>query len=165
MCVCVCVCVCVRACLILVVFWSTVKARSFFFFRVLVVFPARRRDVYLNTMLSWIAPESELFFAERCLSLCCVRKQGCESASADWCHVKSPAPCSPLLHLSARLASPRAPYLPFPFFFFLSLQLLPKTPPVVFISLVLLVTLPLPTFSFLSRPTVRNHYRPTSLSL
>lgn len=40
-----------------------------------------------------------------------------------------------------RLASPLAPYLPF--FFFFPLQLLPKTPPVVFISLILLVALPL----------------------
>lgn len=79
-------------------------------------------------------------FAE---SLCCIRKQGFESASADCCRVKSVAPCSPQLHLSlARFAS----YSTLPFFFFFLLLLLrcnffPKTHPVVFISLVLLVTL------------------------
>lgn len=78
-------------------------------------------------------------FAE---SLCCIRKQGFESASADCCRVKSVAPCSPELHLSlARFAS----YSTLTFFFFFLLLLrcnfFPKTHPVVFISLVLLVTL------------------------
>lgn len=76
-------------------------------------------------------------FAE---SLCCIRKQGFESASADCCRVKSVAPCSPQLHLSlARFASYST--LTFFFFFLLRCNFFPKTHPVVFISLVLLVTL------------------------
>lgn len=61
----------------------------------------------------------KMSFAERCcLSLCCIRKQGSELASAVWCHVKSLAPCSPLLHISpARLTSPYS-ILFFSLFFF-----------------------------------------------
>lgn len=100
-------------------------------------------------------------FAERCLSLCCIRKQGSELASAAWCHVKSLAPCSPLLHISPARFTSRSRLTFFSFFFCcnFSLKLLPLC-----LSLFFSLSLCLSAFLFYSRPTVRNHYRPTSLA-
>lgn len=135
-------CVCLFVMLLVspswLLFWSTVK-RVLAFLGSGYVSSAQWCDVYLNTALSRALPEHELLLkgAWACVASENKALDRHQHTGVMW-NLRRPAAHYCIFR---QLASPLAPYLPF-FFSFLQ-QLLPKTPPVVFIPPVPLVALPL----------------------